>query len=226
MSLRNYNVSTSYIAPFTTTGTWQFLTFTIPPPPSGTAFGTGGSGALELFISALGTTQGTLGWSETTNAGYTGSLNWAATLNTYIQFTGVQLEKGSVATPFEVRPYATELALCQRYYHRTCNTGAVPIICPLTIISSTIAEGVYKLPVTMRIVPALATSGTATLDWHVVGNNSVGGLSILTASGQSTIDNVVIIASTVGNGTAGSVTVGQTRMLMIASGFIDFSAEL
>jgi hypothetical protein len=36
----------------------------------------------------------------------------------------------------------------------------------------------------------------------------------------------VIIASTVGNGTAGSVTVGQTRMLMITSGFIDFSAEL
>ena len=33
-----------------------------------------------------------------------------------ILITGVQLEKGLVATPFEVRPYATELALCQRYY--------------------------------------------------------------------------------------------------------------
>jgi hypothetical protein len=144
----------------------------------------------------------------------------------YFDITGVQLEKGTVATPFEVRPFATELALCQRYYHRTCNTGTVPLLCPLTIISATTAEGVYKLPVTMRIVPALATSGTATLDWHTVSNNSVGGLSILTASGQSTIDNAVIIASTVGNGTAGSVTVGQTRMLMINSGFIDFSAEL
>ena len=30
--------------------------------------------------------------------------------------TGFQLEKGSVTTPFEVRPYGTELALCQRYY--------------------------------------------------------------------------------------------------------------
>jgi hypothetical protein len=32
------------------------------------------------------------------------------------QLTGVQLEKGSVATPFEVRPYGVELQLCQRYY--------------------------------------------------------------------------------------------------------------
>jgi hypothetical protein len=41
----------------------------------------------------------------------------------YFTLTGVQLEKGSVATPFEVRPYATELALCQRYYEAGPRSG-------------------------------------------------------------------------------------------------------
>ena len=42
------------------------------------------------------------------------------------QLTGVQLEKGTVATPFEVRPFATELALCQRYYEQSYSIGTAP----------------------------------------------------------------------------------------------------
>jgi hypothetical protein len=42
--------------------------------------------------------------------------------NTTIDFWGVQVERGSYATPFERRPIGTELALCQRYYETT-NTG-------------------------------------------------------------------------------------------------------
>ena len=33
----------------------------------------------------------------------------------YFSITGIQLEKGSAATSFEMRPYAVELQLCQRY---------------------------------------------------------------------------------------------------------------
>jgi len=43
---------------------------------------------------------------------------WNATSNTYVEFTMVQLEEGTIATPFEHRSYAEELRLCQRYFYR------------------------------------------------------------------------------------------------------------
>lgn len=39
-----------------------------------------------------------------------------STAQTSLWTTGWQLEQGSVATPFENRPYGLELSLCQRYY--------------------------------------------------------------------------------------------------------------
>ena len=38
-----------------------------------------------------------------------------------------QLELGAVATSFDVRPYGTELALCQRYYESTFSIGSAPV---------------------------------------------------------------------------------------------------
>jgi len=46
----------------------------------------------------------------------TSSTQWAKTTGNFINVTEVQLEEGSVATPFERRPIGVELALCQRYY--------------------------------------------------------------------------------------------------------------
>jgi hypothetical protein len=43
--------------------------------------------------------------------------------NVMVQVADVQLEVGSVATPFEHRSYGEELALCQRYYEKWEDTG-------------------------------------------------------------------------------------------------------
>jgi hypothetical protein len=80
-----------------------------------------------------------------------------------IHITGVQLEEGSTATPFERRPYGTELSLCQRYFYRWSSAAAA--FQPLangTVISSTEIDAVFFLPVTMRATPTATFSASST----------------------------------------------------------------
>lgn len=79
--------------------------------------------------------------------------------DTYL--TGVQLERGTVATPFEVRPIGTELALCQRYFYSMGGGGSTYE--QFFLISSTAATDgrvVMYTPVPMRTVPSIIQSGS------------------------------------------------------------------
>lgn len=77
--------------------------------------------SLELHIwLAAGSdfTSGTLAtsWASITNANRAvGCSNLADAISNYFEITGVQLEVGAVATPFEYRSYGDELVRCQRY---------------------------------------------------------------------------------------------------------------
>jgi len=51
---------------------------------------------------------------------------WYTTNDATFELTGVQLEVGSVATDFEHRSFAQELALCQRYFYKTYIQGTNP----------------------------------------------------------------------------------------------------
>jgi hypothetical protein len=95
----------------------------------------------------------------------------------------VQLEPGSVATPFERRPIGTELALCQRYY-LSATTGAT-----LNVLGTTTnVSYVGNFPVTMRANPAIAgvtASFTSTNNFTTFANtagSSWAGPSAYTAS--------------------------------------------
>jgi hypothetical protein len=105
--------------------------------------------------------SGTAGaWTGSSVFAPTGAVSVIGTLNATWYITGVQLEVGSVATPFERRPFGTELALCQRYYYKLSSSDG---IFGVGYNSSTTASQVITFfPTQMRTAPtALEQSGTA-----------------------------------------------------------------
>ncbi len=98
--------------------TWEKKTITIPGDTSGTWLTTNGIGLYLLFGLGVGSTfSGTAGaWAGSNFLSATGATSVVGTNGATFYITGVQLEPGSVATPFERRSYGQELALCQRYF--------------------------------------------------------------------------------------------------------------
>jgi hypothetical protein len=51
-----------------------------------------------------------------------GAVNWMTSAPSLLQVTGVQLELGTIATPFEIRLLAETSRFCQRYYESNPGT--------------------------------------------------------------------------------------------------------
>ena len=110
--------------PFTYTissaDTWEQKTITIPGDQTGTwATGTGRSLQVVWGLGVGSTYSGSAGaWAAGDINSATGATTGVlGTLNATWYLTGVQLEVGEQATPFEHRSYGEELALCKRYFH-------------------------------------------------------------------------------------------------------------
>ena len=105
-------------------GEWKKIEITIPPDSAGNFNNDNGIGMyLQWFFragSARSSGTNTDKWLPWVSANYSnyaaGQVDVLGQANSYFQITGVQLEEGNVATPFEHRSYGEELALCQRYF--------------------------------------------------------------------------------------------------------------
>lgn len=116
--------------PFTytisTANTWEYKTVTIAGDTTGT-WATGNTSGLEVNFgygvgSGLsGTANGT--WQAGDYRSATGTTSVVGTNGATWYITGVQLEAGTTASPFEYRQYGTELALCQRYFEKSYDTS-------------------------------------------------------------------------------------------------------
>ena len=102
-------------------------------------------------------------WSGTQHIATNHANTWVGATSRAWQLTGVQLEVGSVATPFEHRSFGEELGLCQRYYSREeAATGAAYKRYGTGSWSSTTnLEVLIPLSTPMRNTPTLETTGTA-----------------------------------------------------------------
>ena len=122
VSLANSDINRSYVATYTinAANTWEQKSVTIAGDTSGTWLKTNGIGIAVRFAVGGGSgVQTTAGAWQTGNFFTTSACtNLTATSGATFYITGVQLEAGSVATPFERRPYGTELQLCLRYAYR------------------------------------------------------------------------------------------------------------
>ncbi len=125
-----YNAAANRCYPYSYTissaNTWEQKTITIPGDTSGTWPKDYTAGIYITWgLGAGASVSGTAGsWGSTLYRSATGATSVVGTSGATFYITGVQLEKGSTATPFEYRPYGTEFALCQRYYE-TSSTNSL-----------------------------------------------------------------------------------------------------
>lgn len=125
-----------------------------------------------------------------------------------------QLEQGSVATPFEVRPYGMELALCQRYYWQ-----GIPAGLGIANAATNFARFVARLPVTMRTSPSIANASNMTI---YDGGSSQVMTGTITAN-YSTVECIQFDSP----GTLAGLTVGRPIVLLQGSGgYMTVTAEL
>jgi len=156
--------------PFTYTisaaNTWEYKTVTVVGDTSGT-WQTGNLGGLIVYWdlgcgSSLLSTANT--WQGANYNGVTGSTRLISTLNATLDITGVQLEKGTVATSFDFRSIGTELALCQRYFEKSYSQDVVPTTATANGTSWATGNVVNSLStvnfaVVKRAAPSVSTFG-------------------------------------------------------------------
>jgi hypothetical protein len=222
--IRNWDGSRGYVFSYTisSANTWETKSVTIAGDTSGTWLTTNGSGLMLGFSlgagSSVSTTAGS--WAGAAYYGATGQTSVVGTSGATFYITGVQLEVGSTATPFERRQFGTELALCQRYYYTIGGNNSFETFATGVIQSTTNAEYVLNMPVTMRALPTASIGGTA-------GNFIVNNNSSFTPSGIS-FDiyalNTLRISATVTGATAGNGTYLRANNTLSAK--INVSAEL
>ena len=157
--------------------TWQKVELTFPADTTG-VFDNNNEASLEIawwLVGGSNYTSGTLAttWASQTDANRAvGQVNFFDSTSNEYYITGVQLEVGDKATPFEHLTIGEELALCQRYFVSTAypnnfqathgvngnemaayNTDGYWLYQGISYYENGYAHDQFQLPVAMRTRP-------------------------------------------------------------------------
>ena len=217
-------------AHFDVTTSWQRFIISFPADTTGAFDNDNANSAFILFNLHAGTnfSSGTLNttWQSNDNTDRAAGIDsLLSSTDNELYITGVQLEVGSTATPFEHRSFGEELALCQRYLNIF---GKSEIGNNYENFGTVVAFGngngdrrmQMTMPTTMRAIPAVTHSGDFACLGQVVFGSSV---SIGLADGGSKTIIGLNLTGTQGD-TVGDVS--PFRSNNDADAFISFDAEL
>lgn len=164
---KSYTVSAS--------GVWEYKTITFAADTTGAFDNDNNLSLYAIFGLGAGSnfTSGTLQttWAAASNANrFVGQTNLASATNNYWQITGVQLEVGATATPFEFKSFDEELNQCQRYYQKSYEYGTVPgtatangaIFTRVPQTNTSLQEMNTRLNKTMRTAPVMTWYSAST----------------------------------------------------------------
>lgn len=160
--LCNSALNRSYVFTYTvnSANTWEYKTVTIAGDTTGTWLTDNGRGMSVTFnlTSGSGLTTSTIGsWTAgNLHGASTQSLNLIGTNGATFYITGVQLEKGSTATSYDVRSYGTEDMLCKRYYENLTAFFSLNLQVPNGSYTDRLT-GTWDFKVDKRVTPTVGS---------------------------------------------------------------------
>jgi len=216
VALRNYNFTRGIVVevPVVAGVNTKSVTFTLE---AATILANDNSRGLQIHIGSNNE-----GNNQTATAGVwavgdiftlTTTTQWAKTTGNFINVTEVQLEEGSVATPFEHRMYGQELALCQRYYQLTNAASGVA--------NSTLTQigVVISWQVQMRSAPTIGLTGVYSMTDAYTADFVQSSATLGTTFGSGTNASYTILSSFSGltNGRAYLTRFGNTNAITLSA---------
>ena len=196
---------------FSVTTSWNRVILTFPADTTG-AFDDDNASSLRMFFwlhsgstYSSGTLQTSWGANTTANRAVGISSFFDSTDRTFF-LTGVQLEVGSQATPFEHRSFGEELSLCQRYFCQTYPHGTVAGSNSGATVLRNLANGYgyddianFHFPTEMRAAPSISLynpiSGTANGFRGDSGNFTGAAINTATTRGVNIYRNATVTAT-------------------------------